>query len=488
MFQSIILAASAVALVSAQGPPPAAPAGCTTLSFVIPSWVIREFKSTAGSTTFQVWNRATNNTVEVACKESACDVKGESDLVASIRTLGTSAQVSLNETWVCKDRNGSEKFPFTAVGHNSVAYTYVDGTYTANNPQVLVRGSLLSPVAATPTYQEGPTGHDAPGCRAGSETPSWALSNIHLVDQDGDGINAVPATSFNLAIVNTANGYQASCMADTVDEGSSIINLFCAGYEFQSFTIGRYSLSTSGTFDKATNTLSLNQTWYCDDTDPGRPVALRGSASSVLPLTCTTDKVHGNYTRKTCVLKESKLTGKLLSEESLPAFSVEDPQPGADGCTISSIFKPQWSLSAFAIDGKTGPATASAEQTVSFNIILATGSRGFQYPISVSQGKALTDGWYECDVGPDGEQGPPLFPYKCSLKWDGEGKVLSLKADWKCVDLDGENPTHFSGVTTTKVNDAIACETEGEALRCQTSDPGYTWTADITDVKWSSKP
>lgn len=213
--------------------------------------------------------------------------------------------------------------------------------------------------------------------------------------------------------------------------------------------------------------------------------------------------MHGNYTRKTCEAKEYKLTGKLLSEAAIPAFSIEDPQPGADGCTISSIFQPQWSLSAFTIDGSAGPATANADQKVSFNIILATGSRGFQYPIYVTQGKAIEDGWYECDIGPDGEQGPPLFPYKCSLKWDGEGSVLSLKADWKCVDLDAENPyvserwvrmkltfarTHFSGVTTTKINDAIACETEGEALKCQTSDPGYTWTADITDVKWSSKP
>src|SRR4051794_36056865 len=111
---------------------------------------------------------------------------------------------------------------------------------------------------------------------------------------------------------------------------------------------------------------------------------ITGVASQVLPLSCTTEKVYG-FPRKTCQGdKDIAIKGKKLSESSLAPFSIPAPLPTADGCTISSIFDPKWSLSAFSLDAKSGSVATTSNGAVNFNIILATASRGFQFPIAVA--------------------------------------------------------------------------------------------------------
>jgi hypothetical protein len=161
---------------------------------------------------------------------------------------------------------------FWAIGNNSVPLAQADGKLTAKNPQVLVKGSLIAPVEITPIYFEGPTGHDAPGCSAGSEKPKWTIASVAYSDATGDGVNSVSQRSLSLLLINQATGYDASCMAFADDDAKSdVLNLNCAGLEFQSPTIGRYSTSTAATYNVATKQLTVTQTWHCDDTDPGRP-------------------------------------------------------------------------------------------------------------------------------------------------------------------------------------------------------------------------
>jgi hypothetical protein len=137
------------------------------------------------------------------------------------------------------------------------------------------------------------------------------------------------------------------------------------------------------------------------------------------------------------------LPGKLGATTTLRPYALEDPAPGwaatpprGDGCTLTSIFKPQWRFSSFRLDGG----------VVSFEIILAAGDIGFQYPIPVYQGAAVEgeEGWYQCEVGADGGNGLPLWPYQCKFKYgggeEGSGGELVLEADWACKDLDREHP------------------------------------------------
>jgi hypothetical protein len=84
---------------------------------------------------------------------------------------------------------------------------------------------------------------------------------------------------------------------------------------------------------------------------------------------------------------------------------------------------------------------------VGFVVILAAEDVGFQYPMPIYQGDALEgeEGWYACVVGEDGGNGLPLWPYRCSLRYEaggdsGEGGELVMRADWRCVDLDAAHP------------------------------------------------
>ena len=117
--QSLFAAAAVGVLVSAQLQPPAG--GCTSNSFTIPSWFIQDLEYTASSKTvsFNIKNRATNHTAESTCALgsdawNACELQAgtpgssEGTLEASIQLSDTaSAQILVNQTWSCSDRNGT---------------------------------------------------------------------------------------------------------------------------------------------------------------------------------------------------------------------------------------------------------------------------------------------------------------------------------------------------------------------------------------------
>lgn len=121
---------------------------------------------------------------------------------------------------------------------------------------------------------------------------------------------------------------------------------------------------------------------------------------------------------------------------TLPPYAIEDPAPAPDGCTISSLLDPRWSFSAFNIFDAN-----SSSSTVTFEVILQT-DRGFQYPIPIYQGAPVegNEGWYECDIGADGGNALPLWPYQCSFKYTAATQELVLDADWSCQDLDRDHP------------------------------------------------
>ena len=152
---------------------------------------------------------------------------------------------------------------FTATGNSSAAVGYTS--------PLLVRGSLTSPVAVTPAYPNGPTGHDLAGCTAQSEKPAWVISLVHYTSEPGYG-DDIPFLNFNALVTNPANGYQASCMpGGSFGETADLSSLTCAGVEFQSSKVGSYPIVTQASFDKTTGYFSLNQTWFCDDIDAAKP-------------------------------------------------------------------------------------------------------------------------------------------------------------------------------------------------------------------------
>lgn len=126
------------------------------------------------------------------------------------------------------------------------------------------------------------------------------------------------------------------------------------------------------------------------------------------------------------------------SATTLPPYSLTEPIPRDNTCTITSILAPKWQFSAFEI-----VYTPEKEEweAINFEIILATYS-GFQYPIPVTVSRAAgrEGGWFECVIGADGANDQPLWPYACLVQFNPETKELKLKADWQCRELDGDQP------------------------------------------------
>jgi hypothetical protein len=118
--QLLVLVTSAV-LASAQFGPPPTVATCTSSSFTIPSWFVKDLRyaSASGNASFHLINRATNYTADLACQVggngwSACSIQGSAwtneTLKASIQVTGMSAQVIVNQTWTCNERAGSDQY------------------------------------------------------------------------------------------------------------------------------------------------------------------------------------------------------------------------------------------------------------------------------------------------------------------------------------------------------------------------------------------
>ncbi|KAL1839316.1 hypothetical protein VTJ49DRAFT_1644 [Mycothermus thermophilus] len=489
----LLLASSTSILVSAQQDS----LGCTTRSFGIPSWLVQDVTRTDGVLTFDLVNRATNYTASLACEGAgAAEVKAGLYNCTVVQTSSSSAGEELDaaveftadstkgatyhikQSWRCDDRG--QVLTFTALG-----------TSTAPSPSysspLLIRASLTSPVSITPVYNDGPLGHDSPGCTSRSTTsPAWVLSAIHFADEPGDGVNFIPLQNFMVVVVNTATGYEASCNLGRrgLDE-NGMATLGCNGYEFQSSSVGAYPVSTRAWFDAERYQMGVEQTWFCDDEDAAKPLQITASGNTTLSLTCrsVTSEITGLVNRY-CSSTASTVSvpGTLVQDPvTLAPYALEDPVlTASDHCTLTSILHPRWTFSHLALVGE-------KQEEVYFEVILEVDNRGFQYPIAVNQGEEVqgAEGWYECVIGDDGDNGLPLFPYWCQFKYERETKTLEMKAKWACNDLDRENLVHFSGSSTGTLDSEFSCDTLADGLVwCTTEDPGYRFTVPITDVTW----
>ncbi|CAK7207402.1 hypothetical protein SEUCBS139899_010212 [Sporothrix eucalyptigena] len=498
--------------------------GCTTSSFSTPSWFVHNltFDTSDSSVMFSVVNRATNYTADLGCANATvtsstpdnlyahCDILTNDDvkttnatadksLLALVRVSnGTSANVLLSQTWSCNDRNLSQPIKFSAAGNNTVGLKCPGGSNTecaAVDSPLLIRGNLASPVAIHPAYAEGPIGHAKAGCSAAATAPpSWSLQSVYYLNQTGDnGATAISSQTLMLQVINHAIGYQAGCTGFLSDDLSSKpVSFTCSGQGYDFIGKDRYRIQTQALFEPATFRFTVNQTWYCDDVDAGKPISIQASGSVVMPLNCTslatgTADKPGN---KTTCLSTSDIVVKADKPgvvTQLPPYSITDPLPTPDGCTVSSIVNPTWTLSSFEIDSGVGNQTAAGNLTditaVGFDLQFTTGTNEFTYPVSVYPGKAVDGkppGWFQCKFGPDEE---PLAPYNCSYTYDAATKQLSLAADWICSDLDKEHPIQFSGTTTTTVTKPLSCSTASGQTQCLSAEAD-TWTAPIGNVTW----
>ncbi|KAK3688778.1 hypothetical protein B0T22DRAFT_512543 [Podospora appendiculata] len=520
MTRHIVLAFAAATLVANTSPilaagAPSTPsntqaiANCTTNSFAIPSWFIEDFAIKDGIAKFSLLNRATNSIFGLSCNtkasnaSSACVASRSTDasLSASVQAVkGVSATVQVQQSWTCDDRNPAKPYvflctqslistihsrrmlAFTASGSTSVPLSFDGAAYKSTNPVDLIKGSLHSPVELTPAYADGPTGHSLPGCVAGSKTPTWTIGTVIFINETGDGSSAIPSQSIQFQVTNHANGHVAGCLmyfsaGPAPDDPAVPIN--CGG----SGSFGgkdRYSITTEAVFYPRSWTFRINQTWYCDDVDAAKPVAISATGGTTLALNCTTDT-----TQTACQTDAVTIHGKVISETSLTPYSIEDPLPTPDGCTVSSIVAPSWLLSNLEVD-RNATAGADAPAAVSFNMKLNTKNNLFDYPVFVSQNDVQLQGgadvWYPCNFGANEL---PLAPKSCSFQYHPDTNKLAIRADWVCIDIDAAHPILFNGISTTTLP-KLACITGRDGLSACSTDENKTWLSEVADVTWKT--
>ncbi|KAK4171118.1 hypothetical protein QBC36DRAFT_200002 [Triangularia setosa] len=498
----LFLALSIAVLISAQGLPPVG-GGCTTNSFNIPSWFITDFKDLTDyerKITFGVFNRATNYTAQATCNidrkgYNLCSVQpvsgqsttGKNAIEVKALVEGTVSQVSVNQTWTCNDR--AVPVGFTASGWVRASENLPEPGSSLTSSPFLIQGTLHAPVSLTPDRATGPQGHNVKGCQAASLQPVWNITYTYYTDRPVDGNVESPSRTFNLLFTNTATGYEGGCVHGSLVGPVAETSLICAGSEFGNLGGSRYGISTTASFNPSNFNFTVKQTWFCDDENPSKPLQITASATTILPLNCTTSPLSpGSPINETVCDRNPTLLlrGKVGSIVTLPPYSLTEPVPRDNSCTITSILAPKWQFSAFEI-----VYTPEKEEweAINFEIILATYT-GFQYPIPVTVSRAAgrEGGWFECVIGADGANDQPLWPYACLVQFNPETKELKLKADWQCKELDGDQPVNFSGLTTTTVKSDFTCETFQDLEVCVTEDTGFVWIADIGGVVWHSVP
>lgn len=170
-------------------------------------------------------------------------------------------------------------------------------------------------------------------------------------------------------------------------------------------------------------------------------------------LNCTSDLVPSGtdsspYNITSCYADSVIVNGTVLSRTDLPAYSIEDPLPTPDGCTVSSILSPAWRFSNFEVE-KNSTADAGAMATIGFNIQLETQAHFFDFPVTVLQNgvrlnqtagtnsTTVAPAWYPCAFG---QSEHPNAPHQCSFQYDGATRKFSVRAEWICDDLDPDHP------------------------------------------------
>jgi hypothetical protein len=278
--------------------------GCTTSSFLVPSWFVHNFTFDRAddSATFRLINRATNYTADIGCANATaddskpnlyahCDVltdpaTNDDSLLALVRVTkkGTAANVLLRQTWTCNDRNNrndrnstttAQSIKFSAAGNSSVLLNCgASSDCVAIDSPLLVWGNLASPVAIHPEPAAGPIGHAKTGCAAAaSKPPSWSLQSVYYLNQTGDnGATTMSLQTLMLQVINHAIGYQAGCTGFLSDDLSTKpVSFTCTGQGYDFIGKDRYRIQTQALFQPATFNFTVNQTWYCDDVDAGKP-------------------------------------------------------------------------------------------------------------------------------------------------------------------------------------------------------------------------
>lgn len=384
-------------------------------------------------------------------------------------------ELAVEQSWICGDTAGTYTRKYrTKQNYPMPLFCAEDNGRRCKANRQTIKGYLTEPLLNYyPAAFTPPPGANRPGCTAASILPRWIVSNFRF-EETRRMTSTNPAREIAISFRNTAFDYVQSCTvtlpeSDTANSYPVTKWLHCHATPV---TASHPHVKTYMRFDTTRATLSLNQTWYCADTDASRPLLFEGLVSVKADF-CG----EGNSTRWCAVGKYDETTGvfstitktfagEIIRTEVLPPNAITDPDPDPNewSCTADSVGRPVvWRLSAaivsrgvpegaafFSTGLASPPAYNSSRPPVStFAITLSnsalTRRPGSSLDIGATSSKLTPySGSWEpslkyslMDSAPE-EIGLRKRPFRNVIDWgfrfDAERGYLELESSWFCED------------------------------------------------------
>lgn len=240
-----------------------------------------------------------------------------------------------------------------------------------------VKGVLQAPVSYfTPAAIPPPPGANRSGCTASSTLPHWVVSDFRFEEtrhRTATGSDPGPSRypfgrasrTITLSLRNTANDHLQSCtitLPDTDPNNSLPVTqwLRC----FPNTGIAQRYIATHIQFNTTSANLRLNQTWYCADTSPDRPLLFNGIATikasfcgesnTTITNACPAYNCRDYFSTRWCAIgtysartgqvtpANKTFAGEVIHTEILPSNALTDPDPDPNewSCMADSIGRP----------------------------------------------------------------------------------------------------------------------------------------------------
>jgi len=415
------------------------PGLCTNVSFSYPGWELADWRLLAddGGMEFQLTNNAIPNTT-LSCRRYGSPTSMRYSRVCSDRQTtftydGQSSVLAIHGYWACDETN----LKFEAIGNitldcptgPSVPCTLLDAR--------TIRASLLAPVQVSPKPVPAPPGADAVGCTRNSRSPSWEVDGLVSYQPTLDSVTV----EFDLT--NMATGDRRHCRVmmslGASSDGSSHDWLPCDdGVSLaRPLITNRHETATYVRLDRSSNTLELNQTWYCGDLGDRNQYRFTASAAVSPAL-----HVNGSAPPKLVV----PVDPGAVSEQKLPPSTLQRPRAFGRSCTVTMLTAPP--PATLEISGFWFGTFQKDAGLVSYvNMSITNGMLGAVIEASAG-GSAMTPGvqgvsnpdfWYGCNGGTVAAPAGSLL-LNCSFAFDKITNRVSVTESWICADKDHEHP------------------------------------------------
>ncbi|KAK3373132.1 hypothetical protein B0T24DRAFT_719874 [Lasiosphaeria ovina] len=340
-------------------------------------------------------------------------------------------------------------------------------------PQPLLRHQRGSHPPGPPP----PAGIKTPGCSAASASPLWTVSSAtQRQRRDGDITpiwNIVTRSGVvDFALLNHANDITTHCHVEA-EPFTNYTNLTGDLLTFDTtkwyscdvvdpHLFPKYNISTAMQFDKLTDFLAFNQTWYCSDEGDDHPASFTAQANTTLPLTCIDVsppvdpleyRFHSSAENCTAISPQA-LSSSSSARTALAPDELSTTELAGDSCTIDSVFATAWDVTDWTVytvwDTWSDAWARGGDHHVEADFRLHNFGFGKTLPVlnTADQPTPYVPGsdpamWYPCNCFPYNPDPEPLGAVYCFYRLDLATGCFAVNQSWYCDDKDADHPVLF---------------------------------------------